>query len=148
MNSRFLFLLTLLSLAGSGFAQDAGPLPLISVSGASAALEANIQALLSIDDERCDADLFRLESRRSQVRREVDRAAQGLGFYRLSQQLRFGRSDACWTLQIKVRVCMGCRVMTLPFPKSRPPRFPAPSSRLKAAACAHTQGTHPLIHCQ
>jgi translocation and assembly module TamA len=58
--------------------------------------------LLSIDDERCDADLFRLESRRAQVRREVDRAAQGLGFYRLSQQLRFGRSDACWTLQIDV----------------------------------------------
>ena len=102
MNSRFLFLLTLLSLAGSSFAQDAGPLPVISVTGASAPLEANIRALLSIDDERCDADLFRLESRRAQVRREVDRAAQGLGFYRLSQQLRFGRSDACWTLQIDV----------------------------------------------
>jgi translocation and assembly module TamA len=102
MNSRFLLLLTLLAMAGSALGQDAGPAPLISISGASAPLEANIRSLLSIDSERCDADLFSLEGRRAQVRREVERAAQGLGFYRLTQQLRFGRNDTCWTLQIDV----------------------------------------------
>lgn len=102
MNPRCLLLMTLPMLAGSALAQDEPPSPAISITGAGAALEANIRAILSIDAERCDADLARLESRRTQTMREVERAAQGLGFYRLTQQLQFARDDTCWSLQMAV----------------------------------------------
>lgn len=102
MKSRCLFLLSLLTLAGSAMAQDSGRPPRILISGASAALEANIRALLRIDSEPCNTDPVALEARRPQVRREVERAAQGLGFYRLSQQFQFLQEEGCWALQLDV----------------------------------------------
>ena len=102
MNSRCLNLLMLLCLSAPALGQDADPRPQILITGASAALEANIQALLSIDGERCDADQALLDARRPALRREIERAAQGLGFYRLTHSLDFSRQDDCWALRIDV----------------------------------------------
>lgn len=102
MNSRRLNLLMLLCLSTPALAQDATPQPQILITGASPALEANIRALLSIDSERCDADQVLLDSRRPALRREIERAAQGLGFYRLTHSLEFSRADECWALRIDV----------------------------------------------
>ncbi len=102
MNYRRLNLLMLLCLSTPALAQDAAPQPQILITGASPALEANIRALLSIDSERCDADQGQLDTRRPALRREIERAAQGLGFYRLTHRLEFSRTDACWALRIDV----------------------------------------------
>jgi translocation and assembly module TamA len=102
MNSRRLNLLMLLCLSTPALARDATPQPQILITGASPALEANIRALLSIDSERCDADQVLLDSRRPALRREIERAAQGLGFYRLTHSLEFSRADECWALRIDV----------------------------------------------
>ncbi len=102
MNYRRLNLLMLLCLSTPALAQDAAPQPQILIAGASPALEANIRALLSIDSERCDADQGQLDTRRPALRREIERAAQGLGFYRLTHRLEFSRSEECWALRIDV----------------------------------------------
>ncbi len=102
MNYRRLNLLMLLCLSTPALAQDAAPQPQILITGASPALEANIRALLSIDSERCDADQGQLDTRRPALRREIERAAQGLGFYRLTHRLEFSRSEECWALRIDV----------------------------------------------
>lgn len=102
MKSRCLFLMSLLTLAVSAMAQEPQSAPQVQVSGAGAALEANIRALLSIDSEPCSADPVTLEARRAQIHREVERAAQALGYYRLAQQLAFQYPDGCWALQITV----------------------------------------------
>ncbi len=102
MNSRCLNLLMLLCLSAPALAQDASPQPQILIVGAAPALEANIRSLLAIDGERCDADQALLEARRPALRREIERAAQGLGFYRLTHTLEFSRSDDCWALRIDV----------------------------------------------
>lgn len=102
MNSTRKPLLLLMLLAGSAAAQAPAPSPSILITGADAPLEANIRALLSLDGERCDADLTTLNARRPQLTREVERAAQGLGYYRLTQQVRFSRDETCWRAQIDV----------------------------------------------
>ena len=102
MNYRCLNLLMLLCLSAPALGQDADPRPQILITGAGAALEANIRALLSIDGERCDADQALLDTRRPALRREIERAAQGLGFYRLSHSLTFSRQDDCWALLVDV----------------------------------------------
>jgi len=102
MNSRCLNLLMLLCLSAPVLGQDAELRPQILITGASPTLEANIRALLSIDGERCDADQTRLDSRRPALRREIERAAQGLGFYRLAHVLTFSREPECWALRIDV----------------------------------------------
>jgi translocation and assembly module TamA len=102
MNFRCLNLLMLLCLSAPALAQDTPPQPQILIVGASPALEANIRALLSIDGERCDADQALLDTRRPALRREIERAAQGLGFYRLSHRLAFSRQQDCWAVRIDV----------------------------------------------
>lgn len=94
--------LLLMFLASSAAAQTPTPVPAIVISGADAPLEANIRALLSIDRERCEADLARLNAARPQLLRELERAAQGLGYYRLTQEVSFSRSEICWSVQIDV----------------------------------------------
>jgi hypothetical protein len=37
-----------------------------------------------------------------QVRRDVERAAQALGFYNISHTIEFSAADPCWSLQISV----------------------------------------------
>jgi len=65
-------------------------------------LEENIRALLSVSSERCSTELRRLNRLLPQVALNTQRAAQALGYYRLEQDNQFTKTDACWTLDIRV----------------------------------------------
>lgn len=93
-----LCLAALLLFTGTVYAQP--PAPEIRIEGGPAALRDNIRAHLGIAGERCDAPLRRLERLRPQVERNVRRAAQALGYYRLRQTVAFSREESCWALDI------------------------------------------------
>jgi translocation and assembly module TamA len=76
--------------------------PVVEISGVEAALEENIRAHLSID-ERCSSDVRRLNRMLPQIRRDIDRAAQALGYYNISQVIEFSPGDPCWSLRIAVQ---------------------------------------------
>lgn len=85
--------------------------PRISINGAPDALTENIRAHVGMPDERCNANLRRLNRLLPRVRRDVERAAQAIGYYRLTQQVRFteavladdpNAAPACWELEINV----------------------------------------------
>jgi len=92
-------------------AQTASASPRITINGAPDALAENIRAHIGIPDERCNANLRRLNRLLPGIRRDVDRAAQAIGYYRLTHQIRFTEAvisedpDAapgCWELEINV----------------------------------------------
>ncbi|MEX1197577.1 MAG: autotransporter assembly complex family protein [Pseudohongiellaceae bacterium] len=76
--------------------------PTIRIEGADQALTSNIRAHLRIDSERCDVSLRRLDRLLPQVRRNVERAAQALGYYHLEQSLQFSTGEECWELVVDV----------------------------------------------
>jgi len=75
--------------------------PVIEISGAEAALEDNIRAHLSID-ERCSSEGRRLNRLLPQIWRDIERAAQALGFYSITHTAEFTAGDPCWSLRINV----------------------------------------------
>lgn len=91
--------------------QAQGTVPQITISGATAALEQNIRAHIGTPDERCQATQRTLNRRLPAIRRDVERAAQALGYYALSQDISIieapSATDAdaaptCWQLIIAV----------------------------------------------
>lgn len=76
--------------------------PVIRIEGADQALTDNIRAHLRIGSERCDTPLRRLDRLLPRVRRNVERAAQALGYYHLEQSLQFSAGEDCWELSIDV----------------------------------------------
>ncbi len=80
-----------------------GQTPDIRISGASPALEENIRAHIDILDERCDSQIRRLNRLLPQLRRDIERAAQAIGYYRLTQRIEFAAGEPCWTASIAVQ---------------------------------------------
>lgn len=85
--------------------------PRVNIEGAPPALTENIRAHVGTPDERCNANLRRLNRLLPGIRRDVERAAQAMGYYRLTHQIRFGEAQiadntdaapACWQLDITV----------------------------------------------
>lgn len=76
--------------------------PAIRIEGAGEALADNIRAHLNISEERCDAPVRRLNRLLPRVRRNVERAAQALGYYHMEQSLQFSSGEECWDLSIEV----------------------------------------------
>ncbi len=76
--------------------------PTITISGADRLLDENLRAHLSIASEPCSAEQRRLNRLRPNVTRDVERAAQALGYYRLTQRLEFTAGSPCWSLDIAV----------------------------------------------
>lgn len=102
---RVLVYLTLLSFAFIATAQPVlaqTPSPNIRISGASARLEENIRAHLSLSSERCTTDLRRLNRLLPQVHSDLERAAQALGYYGITYSSAFVEGDDCWQLDIQV----------------------------------------------
>ncbi|MGM0632481.1 MAG: autotransporter assembly complex protein TamA [Pseudomonadota bacterium] len=92
------FIVTLWSLSLSAQAQQ----PTIRIEGANAALTDNIRAHLQVAEEGCEAPVRRLQRLRPGIRRNVERAGQAIGFYRLQHTLEFTRDEQCWELFIQV----------------------------------------------
>jgi translocation and assembly module TamA len=100
--------------------QAQAPAPQINISGASENLRENINAHVGSLDARCNSNLRALNQLLPALRRDIDRAAQALGYYNLNQQLQFtealatipdsanGTPDVnnpnnnCWQLDITV----------------------------------------------
>ena len=97
--------LTLLSIALVAIAQPVfaqAPSPSIRISGAGARLEENIRAHLSVATERCSTELRRLNRLLPQVNSDIERAAQALGYYRVSYRSEFIEAGDCWALDIAI----------------------------------------------
>lgn len=97
-------------IAGMAHAQPADPE--IIVRGAGERLADNIRVHLGTPDARCDSGQRRLNRMLPAVRRDVERAAQALGYYRASHDISItpaqsvegdqGNAAGCWTLTIDV----------------------------------------------
>lgn len=96
---------TLLSIAFIAIAQPVfaqAPSPSIRISGAGARLEENIRAHLSIETERCNTELRRLNRLLPQVDSDIERATQALGYYGASYNSEFIEADGCWVLDLAI----------------------------------------------
>ncbi len=76
--------------------------PAIVITGAGERLTENIHAHLSVKDERCNSPIRRLNRLIPQVTSDIERAAQALGYYHLSQTVAFAASEPCWSLAITI----------------------------------------------
>lgn len=76
--------------------------PAITINGAESRLADNVLAHLSVRDERCNSPARRLNRLLPQVARDIERAAQALGFYHLQQTAEFTPGDPCWALNINL----------------------------------------------
>jgi len=83
--------------------------PQITISVADPVLEQNIRAHLGVPTERCNATQNRLNRLLPGIRRDIERAAQALGYYQFSQQVVItaaaasevsNEATACWQLSI------------------------------------------------
>jgi translocation and assembly module TamA len=81
---------------------DAQPAPSIAITGADAALEANLLALLTVRAEPCTTSQARLRRLLPQVRRQLADAANALGYYHATHTARFSEAGNCWRLDIEM----------------------------------------------
>ncbi|MBC54721.1 MAG: hypothetical protein CMQ34_12895 [Gammaproteobacteria bacterium] len=100
--------------AGMAHAQPTGTEPQVNISGADDALANNIRVHVGTPDLRCDSGQRRLNRILPAVRRDVDRAAQALGYYRATHDIQIAaaapagtaaeatETEGCWTLSISV----------------------------------------------
>lgn len=76
--------------------------PTIIIRGADRSLDENLRAHLRVLSEPCSAEQRRLDRLLPEVTRDVERAAQALGYYQLVQQAEFTAGSPCWSLNIEV----------------------------------------------
>ena len=78
------------------------PAPLITVTGASEELGANILASLEVGIEACDSSLLRLRRLIPGLTASAREAAQALGFYESRITPVFRAGETCWELDLAV----------------------------------------------
>ncbi|MDP2126007.1 MAG: autotransporter assembly complex family protein [Pseudohongiella sp.] len=101
-------------------AQAQFPVPRINISGAPEALTENIRAHIGSLDARCNTNLRGLNRLLPTLRRDIDRAAQALGYYQATHRIQFTEAMAapaesesaantgntvpsgCWQLEISI----------------------------------------------
>ena len=94
--------------ASPGFSQPvdapvpAAAAPAVVIRGADRQLDENLRAHLRVLSEPCSAEQRRLDRLLPEVTRDVERAAQALGYYQLRQQTSFTAGTPCWSLNIEV----------------------------------------------
>ncbi len=76
--------------------------PLIQITGAGPQLAENIRAHVDVE-EGCSTPVNRLNRLIPALERDVQRAAQALGYYGLGQSLSFSADETCWSLHISVQ---------------------------------------------
>lgn len=96
----------------AGIAHAQSPAPEISVSGADEALTSNIRVHVGTPEARCDSGQRRLNRQLPAIRRDVERAAQALGYYRARQEIQISPAPtpdtanadtaSCWALTINI----------------------------------------------
>ena len=96
--------------AGVAYAQPSSPR--IIVAGAGEALTNNIRVHVGTPEARCNSSQRRLNRTLPAIRRDVERAAQALGYYRATHEISImpaataaaepADNVSCWTLSINV----------------------------------------------
>lgn len=74
--------------------------PDIRIEGGSDRLRDNVRSFITITDEPCDTPLWRLRARLRELSRQVQSAAQALGYYHLSSEHELSRGEDCWALTL------------------------------------------------
>ena len=95
-----LLLLVALSLTLTGVPALAAPSPDIKVEGGPRALRDNVRQYLTIAEEPCSAPLWRLKSLLMEGGAQVEKAAQALGYYRLTFTTDLTQINECWLLRV------------------------------------------------
>lgn len=98
-------------LCSSALIAQEAPAPVIRINGTGSALADNIRAHIGSIDEACNATGRRLNQLVPAIRRDVERAAQALGHYRMTQQVQFtpmsgepgSATESCWQLEISIQ---------------------------------------------
>jgi translocation and assembly module TamA len=93
-------LLIALGLAVVGMSAHAAPSPEIKIEGGPRVLRENVRQYLTIADEPCSAPLWRLKSLLMEGEAEIEKAAQALGYYRLTFTTDISQTNECWVLRI------------------------------------------------
>lgn len=83
-------------------AQAEDETPEIAVTGAPEALADNIRAHLSMADEACRINERRLKPLRRRSDEEIRNAGRALGYYHLTFEKHFERTESCWRLRIDI----------------------------------------------
>ncbi|MDP1932794.1 MAG: autotransporter assembly complex family protein [Gammaproteobacteria bacterium] len=109
----FRSLLSLAVLAATQTGQAQTAVPAIIITGADSRLEENIRAHLSVESERCNSPQRRLNRLLPQVSRDVERAAQALGYYTLEQSGVFTAGEPCWSLSIDLTTAAPVQIGTI-----------------------------------
>lgn len=91
----------------------AAPSPKIEIEGGTKALKENIRSFLSINDEACDAPLWRLRAGLRDAQKSIYEAGQALGYYRLDYQADIRHEKDCWILDLKIKPGEPVRVREL-----------------------------------
>lgn len=74
--------------------------PDIRIEGGGERLRDNVRSFISIADEPCETPLWRIRARLRELDRQVQSAAQALGYYHLSSKHELSRDDDCWSLTL------------------------------------------------
>lgn len=95
---RILLLLPLLCWCGALLAAS----PDIEISGGPKSLRDNVRYYLSIAEESCTTQPWRLNALLQESEDEIQAAAQAMGYYELEYEAKLTRSDDCWGLEIQL----------------------------------------------
>ena len=76
--------------------------PEIEISGGIKSLRENIRHYLSIAEESCTTQPWRLNALLGSSEAEIRSASQALGYYELQYEAKLTRGDNCWGLEIKL----------------------------------------------
>lgn len=89
-----------LGLALIGLPAESASAPDIKIDGGPKALRENVRQYLTISEESCSAPLWRLKSLLVEAGDEIEKAAQALGYYRLTFTTDLTQANNCWQLHI------------------------------------------------
>ncbi|MDO3380858.1 autotransporter assembly complex protein TamA [Gilvimarinus algae] len=75
-------------------------MPSLELTGGTSALRENIKAYLDIEGQSCRLARWHVRALGQELDRKIDEAARALGYYHLSTEKSFERTEECWRLSI------------------------------------------------
>lgn len=101
--SRLIFrLLPLLALLVLFSARALAASPEIEIKGGASHLRDNVRSFIAIGDEPCSTPQWRLRARLRELDKQIQNAAQAVGYYNLEATRELVQDDDCWGLTIRL----------------------------------------------
>lgn len=76
--------------------------PEIEIMGGASHLRDNIRSFIAIGDEPCSTPPWRLRARLRELDKQIQNAAQAVGYYHLEASREFTQGEDCWGLTIRL----------------------------------------------